>query len=234
MVRKTRASWACALLLGACNSQLVVDTKPVVNVDAIVESSNCATYSFKQRGRAPLAFLKGVAHQAAKECGALPRALGDTNHDALSWYGYQSTLGNQYAFLIGLGMRESSGKYCEGRDLSASNVEADTAEAGAFQVSYNSVDADPALAALMTKYQNGADCDSGLLAQGPSCKQSDATIYGQGKGREFQILNRKCPAFAVEYASVLIRTRRKHFGPINRKEVEVVPSCVQMIKDICK
>jgi len=43
-----------------------------------------------------------------------------------------------FVLLTGLGMRESSGHYGEGRDASATNTSAYTAEAGLFQVSYNS------------------------------------------------------------------------------------------------
>ena len=42
-----------------------------------------------------------------------------------------------FVLLMGLGMRESSGQYCEGRDRSAHNTSADTAEAGLFQVSFD-------------------------------------------------------------------------------------------------
>jgi len=38
---------------------------------------------------------------------------------------------------MGLGMRESSGRYCEGRDRNANNVTSDTAEAGLFQMSWD-------------------------------------------------------------------------------------------------
>jgi hypothetical protein len=47
------------------------------------------------------------------------------------------TLRHLFVLMIGLGMRESSGRYCEGRDQSASNTSADTAEAGLFQTSWN-------------------------------------------------------------------------------------------------
>ena len=40
------------------------------------------------------------------------------------------TLRHLFALILGLGMRESSGRYCEGRDMSASNVSAETAECG--------------------------------------------------------------------------------------------------------
>ena len=40
---------------------------------------------------------------------------------------------------LGLGMRESSGQYCCGRDTSEDNTTADTAEAGLFQMSWNAM-----------------------------------------------------------------------------------------------
>ena len=53
------------------------------------------------------------------------------------------------SLLLGLGMRESSGNYSEGRDMSASNVTGDTAEAGLFQQSWNSHSASPHIAQLL-------------------------------------------------------------------------------------
>lgn len=41
--------------------------------------------------------------------------------------GGTDTLRQLFVLLIGLGMRESSGQYCEGRDRSASNVTAEAA-----------------------------------------------------------------------------------------------------------
>src|SRR5262249_10854782 len=69
---------------------------------------------------------------------AMTAPLGGTSSDALAWYGAaagdrSTTLRQLFALLYGLGMRESSGNCFEGRDRSASNVTADTAEAGLFQ-----------------------------------------------------------------------------------------------------
>jgi hypothetical protein len=67
-------------------------------------------------------------------------------HDALSWYAPQfanagmdnavagaDTLRHLFVLLVGLGMQESSGRYSCGRDTTADNTGADTAEAGLFQ-----------------------------------------------------------------------------------------------------
>jgi hypothetical protein len=69
---------------------------------------------------------------------------GKDSVDALSWYnsnfkgigltneGGPDTLRDLYLLALGLGMRESSGQYCEGRDTSATNTDSATAEAGLF------------------------------------------------------------------------------------------------------
>ena len=62
------------------------------------------------------------------------------------------TLRHLFVLLTGLDMRESSGRCCEGRDLSASNTTADTAEAGLFQQSWNSRFASPELPKLVSQY----------------------------------------------------------------------------------
>src|ERR1700722_10284182 len=77
-------------------------------------------------------------------------STGDGSVDALAWLAAEftaagmdnstdgvDTLRHLFVLLIGLGMRESSGIYCTGRDQSATNMTADTAEAGLFQTSCN-------------------------------------------------------------------------------------------------
>jgi N-acetylmuramoyl-L-alanine amidase len=120
-------------------------------------ASPLMTYYWPGRGVSPPGYLPGMclcfaaalrdlrngaAH--AKVMAAADKGKPDT--DALSWYedefielGMQNdkagpeTLRHLFVLLIGLAMRESSGKYCEGRDPSADNVEAETAEAGLLQ-----------------------------------------------------------------------------------------------------
>ena len=54
-------------------------------------------------------------------------------------------------------MRESSGKYCEGRDKSADNTTAETAEAGLFQTSFNARRSSPLLPKLFAEFPIEAD-----------------------------------------------------------------------------
>ena len=63
------------------------------------------------------------------------------------------TLRHSYALLIGLGMMESSGKYCEGRDVSQCFTTADNAEAGLFQTSFGARRFSPVLQELFQKLQ---------------------------------------------------------------------------------
>lgn len=199
-----------------------------------IAQSDCAKHLFKNRGKAPLAFLEGMAKVYERECHSPINPLGPSERDALSLYGMRATQLDVFTLLIGLGMRESSGKYCEGRDLSAHNVTASTAEAGMFQFSFNSISADSTLRSIYTYYKGHPEsCELETFSKNVTCKQSDKTIYGSGEGAEFQRLARSCPAFSAVYAASLIRVLRKHFGPLNRHEAEVVPACQKMLEERC-
>jgi len=207
--------------ISACSAPIVVEKKTIdVNTEIknIVNGSSCSLYKFKDRGYAPKDYLETIAKIYHKESCAkkeLPSNGGDK--DALAWYGLSSNLRNTYTFLIGLGMRESSGKHCAGRDSSATNIDALTAEAGLFQFSYNSINASPRLKEI---YSSHSKCES------RPCLSKN---WGTGPGVEFQRIAKECPEFSVEYAAHLIRVLRKHFGPIGRKEVEFIPACGEML-----
>lgn len=211
-----------------------------------VANSACAKKVWKDRGNMPLGFLQGMALTFYKNKNQVTRPLGASDKDALRYYGISDiSKASEYAFLAGLSMRESTGRHCVGRDASASNTDANTCEAGAFQYSYNSRTADSALVPLYTKYKRIKEamdtetfvvdgCERELFAKKVTCKPSDWKNYGTGEGVVFQKLSKECPAFSVEYAAILVRTLRKHFGPINRKEVEYSTACVSMFKEIAK
>jgi hypothetical protein len=136
-----------------------------------------------------------------------------------------------FVLLTGLGIRESSGRYCEGRDQSARNTSAKTAEAGLFQTSYNAQDGIPLLQTLFDQYRNNPV--SGYLEifqEGVSPKRGEAENFGNGPGKEFQRLSKECPAFAAEFATV--GRKRSHWWPINRKEAEIRPECDHMFKQV--
>src|SRR5262249_42272726 len=126
----------------------------------IADDSEIADYSWDDRGVAPTGYTQGMAlsfaqtykklkanHPAAVE---MAKARTSSDKDVCNEYREEfddlgmdnsragvNTLRHIYAFMLGSGMRESSGQHCCGRDQSASNVESETCEAGAFQTSYN-------------------------------------------------------------------------------------------------
>lgn len=233
-------------------------------VDQIKElagSSSCASYSFKNRGKAPAGYIKGVALSFARSLCRLKKSeqnpsgiaaiMSKANShndakDALSHYDTNlkslslqietagvEPLRADYVLGLGLGMRESSGTYCEGWDRSAgSNRPSSAGEAGAFQTSFDSMASSPELSKLYSEYKNSdsSRCFLDVFKQGASC--SSLSNLGTGAGADYQAFNKSCPAFAAEYAMTMLRIQRSHYGPINRKEAEVVPACNQMLKNV--
>jgi len=238
-----------------------VGTLSPEEVDAITQiaaQSAIASYSWRDRGRAPIGYIKGVAVAYGMAyrlyaAGSLPfieigkANTGNASKDVAEWYLDQfnalgmrndqagiATMRHMYAFMIGLGMRESSGKHCEGRDTSASNTTSDTAEAGLFQTSWNARSCSPDLMqGLFDKY--AADPSLGymdIFAEGVSCSSSSWSCYGSGNGYKFQEMCKKQPEFAVETCGIVIRNLRQHYGPINRKEVELKREADEMLQDV--
>lgn len=230
------------------------------SVDAIFKlasESKCASYAWKNRGVAPPAYVKGMALGFARavcmlEAGWQPtmdtaqKDRNNLNYDALTVYAPRfkalgiktdtsgvDTLRAVYLLGMGLGMRESSGKYCTGRDMSAGFSSSDTAETGLFQFSMNSISAWGGLKNIYSKYQaDPSQCALEVFSKNVSCSSGDAKNWGTGAGFEFQKFTKACPAFAAEYAMLLIRSLRKHFGPLNREEAELEPSCNDMLKKV--
>lgn len=213
----------------------------------IANNSAIAKYNWKNRGVAPIGYIRGMAlsfgqsllRHSFQHPAILEMAKANTRNDdkdALSWYNSNfkelgmnndtagvDTLRHLYMLLLGLGMRESSGKHCEGRDMSASNVTSNTAEAGLFQTSYDANTCSQQFNPVMNEYITPVDVDSFLsdFATGVSCSDSSWKCYGSGTGYEFQLLCKNSPAFAVESCALVLRNLRKHYGPINRKDAEL-------------
>ncbi len=224
-------------------------------VTALVEDSACMSHRWTGRGRAPAGYVKGMALSFAKSLcrvrlGKNPaellsqRATGDGERDALTWYQAQFDAANLdidrsgadvllslYTLGIGHGMRESAGKHCQGVDPNAESPTAVTAEAGLFQTSYNSSSASSQLRALLAEYRRGSTpCFLEAFLEGVSCPKSN--IVGTVDGGAFQKFAKSCPAFAAEYAMLTLRVLRKHYGPINRREAEIIPVCAQMLESV--
>jgi hypothetical protein len=237
---------------------VVLSAETVERICQVAATSDLAHYNWAQRGRAPLGYTKGMAvvfglaYQKWKAGDPIVTrmAAADTNEpptDALSWYqgrfqtlnmsndsASADTLRHLFVLLIGLGMRESSGRYCEGRDTTADNVTADTAEAGLFQTSWNAHAASPMLPALFNTYSDGRDGFVSVFQEGVACSHGDWANYGgeDEQGEQFQKLSKACPDFAAEFAALGLRVLRKHWGPINAREAELTPQADSLLKQV--
>lgn len=216
---------------------------------------------WRNRGSAPKAYIEGMALVFARSVCENSRpdvkiasspyssSPASAKYDALSSYydtftskGFSNnisavdTLRRTYTFLIGLGMMESSGRYCVGRDLSANFTTAESAEAGLFQTSWGVHRVDSTLEALFDQY-NKSDrrCFSEVFTRNISCDAKDAITYGTGIGADWQRLTKACPAFATEYAAVVLRKSggsAGEFGPVRKQQVEIIPACDSMLQKV--
>jgi len=222
----------------------------------IADGSELARYRWDDRGVAPRGYIRGMAvtfgevyskWKAGDHAARVMAAAnsGNDSTDALAWYDSEfrragmtndvagaPTLRHLFVLLIGLGMRESSGRYCEGRDRSANNVTADTAEAGLFQMSWDARGASPELLGLFAAYSAHPQGFLSVFQDGVKPTDADLSNYGTGQGADFQRLCKSAPAFAAEAAAVGLRTIRKHWGPINRREAEIRPECDRLLQQV--
>lgn len=210
-------------------------TLPTAAITQIVQNSSCPKYNWKDRGKSSVGYIKGmVTSFALSVCSARLQALGLSDKDALALYHLDASLPSVYAFLLSLGMRESSGHRCEGRDASAGNTSSETAEAGLFQTSANSAVASSSLRPIAEYYlAHKSECLDEVFKEGDSaCTSQNLRTYGSGEGAAFQQLSKSCPRFAVDWAALGIRVIRRHWGPIGRGEVEFRSDCRDMFSKI--
>ena len=231
---------------------------PISEIVQIAANSALARVSWDGgRGRAPLGYIKGMAVMFAVAQRKLAQgdpaavemsraASSDSHRDALAHYASRfaalgmrndvsgiDTLRHLFVLMIGLGMRESSGRYCEGRDRSASNTSADSAEAGLFQMSWDAHGASRQIPRLLDEYQaNGGGGYREIFCEGVTPHRGDLDNCGSGTGLRFQQLCKDCPGFAVETAAVGLRNLRTHWGPINRREAELRTEADDMLQQV--
>jgi hypothetical protein len=232
-----------------------VDLDIVTNIAA---NSSLARMSWEgDRGKAPIGYIKGMAVMFAVILQKLARrdplalemakaATGDSHRDALTYYAPEfaalgmrndvsgiDPLRHLFVLMIGLGMRESSGRYCEGRDRSASNTSAETAEAGLFQMSWDAKNSCPDIPKLLAEYQaSGAPSYREIFAEGVTPRSGDPENFGSGSGATFQQMCKECPAFAVEAAALGLRNVRTHWGPIIRREARLRREADDMLRQV--
>ena len=227
----------------------------------IAIESDIDDYQWQDRGQAPDGYVKGFALSFANTYRQLlmgyPAAVemakrnsGKADKDVLAWYAPEfaalgmrndqdgpDTLRHLWALMMGLGMRESSGQHCEGRDMSADNVTSDTCEAGLFQTSYNAHTCSNSFDLLFDAFEAAKTTDNpqGFLKyfeEDVDCDSSSWSNYGSGDGAKFQSMCKNQPAFACETCAIVLRNLRQHYGPINRREAELKTDADKMLKQV--
>lgn len=223
---------------------------------AAAKASAIARHNWKDRGVACIGYTAGMALAYASAFAKLQahdpvadrmsRALepafrdshGRLKGDALTWYSDQfravgmgtatavERLRGLFVLLLGLGMRESSGRFCEGRDRSANNTSADTAEAGLFQMSFDLVAPRAELLDIFHHYQSNSA--EGLreifeMEVSPKPRPKDLENFGSSasSGFAFQKISKECPAMTAEIAALGLREFAGHWGPIINHAAEV-------------
>ncbi len=229
-----------------------VPTGPIEQIALTAAGSAIANYDWHNRGLAPRGYVPGMALVFARvyqkflqgNVYALEMAKANTGNsvkDALSHYVNEfhavgmdnealdaNTLRHLFLLMLGLGMQESSGRWCEGRDKNAHNDDGETAEAGLFQTSWNARKAHPLLPALFNEYKDNGKGFFETFNKGVVSTPDDLENFGEGEGREFQQLSKECPAFAAEFTAIALRNIRTHWGPINARAVQLRPEADRM------
>lgn len=216
----------------------------------IVSKSSIIKYNWKDRGVAPIGYYQGMALMFARLYCRLKKgdeivaeiakpANGNPNKDSLTQYEdiFESfgmdnesagvdTLRHCFVMLTGLGLRESTGRHCVGRDTTAENIDAESAEAGLFQTSYNARKLSPMLPIIFNNYKENPDGFREIFSrQVKPCGNNNWENFGTGNGKEFQQLSKECPGFAVEFTAVAMRNTSRHWGPIINRKVEIKSEC---------
>lgn len=221
----------------------------------MAQQSEIAEYSWPDRGVPPPGYIAGMAlsfahavkrlHKGDNVAGLMSQAAGDPAKDALAWYKDEfarlgisnkvagvDTMRQLFVMQIGLGPRESSGKYCEGRDMSASNVASDTCEAGLFQTSWNIRNGSSVIAPLLPEFWANPQGFLNVFKEGISPTANNLNSYGSGDGVRYQFLSRYCPLFHVLVTGCGMRVLKDHWGPIKRREVTLKREADALLREV--
>jgi peptidoglycan hydrolase-like protein with peptidoglycan-binding domain len=224
----------------------------------IADASEISSHDWGGRGTAPTGYTAGVALCFALAATwlaendpvamTMAQAARNNSEDALTWYHQEfahlgmdnsedgiDTLRHLFALMLGLALRESSGKYCEGRDLSADNVSADTAEAGMFQTSGISARVSPRIPAAAAEVLGQSEwLPDYVPARQPSRLQRSWQLR-LGRRREVSVsfqVRASVPRLCDRHRHALSRWPEGHWGPLRRKEAELRPEADKMLLSV--
>ena len=131
------------------------------------------------------------------------------------------TLRHLFVLLLGLGARESSGRYCEGRDMSAEQRIRRHRRSLAVSdlVEYPLVLlGDPAVAGRILGQSEWIPAD---VPERREAEERRACQLWFGRRREVSIPEQVFAGLPCFVTGIGLRYLRQHWGPINRQEVEI-------------
>jgi uncharacterized protein (TIGR02594 family) len=235
----------------------MLDQKTIDAICDLAAKSELAQYKWSGRGRAPIGYIKGLActyalvlkKLQAKDSAALAMVrIVDDGRDVFDHYEDKLSaariitegasdvdrLRALWIILTGLGMRESSGGVDIGRDSSANNVTADTAEAGIWQQSWGSRRTSPEIEKLFHSSQllSGPGRIDFIFSEGVKTRPGAFENYGDGDGEAFQKYCKNYPTFAAQCAAIGLRTLYTEWGPIIRREAEIVAAADNLFRQV--
>lgn len=239
---------------------LPLDDATIAKIVGFAAASDLARHSWAGRGPAPIGYVEGVAvtyGQVLRRLAAgdsVARAMVqivDGPHDVFDHYEPILIAAGMitrnapdidrlrilFVILVGLGIRESSGGDDIGRDTSASNTSADTAEAGTWQQSRDSFAAsgDPELPKVFATYVGSApDAVDAIFKRGTSPHPSAFENFGDpnSDGFKFQALCKARPSIASLFAAIGMRTDYPHWGPLINHAAEIVPAADALFRQV--
>ena len=177
------------------------------------ELSEIAEYSRPDRGVPPPGYIAGMAlsfghavrrlldgDEAAE---VMSQAAGDPDKCALAWYKDEfaklglsnktegvDTMRHLFVMMIGLGPGSSSGKYCEGRDLSPITWRAIRPRPDCSRTSWNIRNGCSAIGPLLPEFWDNPDGFLKVFKEGISPTANNLNSYGSGDGVRYQFLSR--------------------------------------------
>lgn len=239
------------------------DSNPEIAITDIVDRKGITTIDWDNRGKAAWGYYYGMALMFAslyfrlKKGDAIVKEMAkvlqsDRDRDALKRFdevfaehkmynnkGEEDRLRHLFVLMFGLGVMESNGKHCAGKDVTMNFDHGDDTEAGLFQTSYNvrSV-AKEKLSRVFETYRTSKP--KGFLQYfKKGFTYYETKNYGTGDAEEFQKLSKECPAFSVEFTAIALRNVSNHWAPVKHindteRQLQIKTECDELLKQIQK
>ncbi|MDX6188820.1 murein L,D-transpeptidase catalytic domain family protein [Flavobacterium sp. Fl-318] len=237
------------------------DNNHEIAITDIVDRKDITNTDWKNRGKAVWGYYYGMAlmfavlYKRLKNGDPLVKEMAkalhsDRDRDALKRFdtvfagkgmkndnGEEDRLRHLFVLMFGLGVMESNGKHCAGRDITMNFDHGDDTEAGLFQTSYNvrSVARDK-LSQVFETYRS-SNTNGFLEYFKKGFKSEETENYGAGDAYEFQKLSKECPAFSIEFTAIALRNVSNHWAPVKHigdieKGLEINSSCNELLKQV--